>query len=83
MIEYMNSEDRCMICSKEPDMKPELNILGEKVIYPLIKHHVSYYPEVIAFVHYDCHKKIHNTPLNTFIQYEQGDSRKYYKEKSK
>ena len=83
MIEYMNSEDRCIICFKEPDVKPEPDILGKKVIYPLIKHHVSYYPEVIAFVHYDCHKKIHDTPLNTFIQYEQGDSRKYYKEKSK
>ena len=34
MIEYMNSEDRCIICFKEPDVKPEPDILGEKVIKP-------------------------------------------------
>ena len=76
----MNREDRCIICFKGPVVRPEPRILGEIVIYPLLKHHVSYYPEIIAFVHYDCHKKIHDTPLNAFIQYKKGDSRKYYKE---
>ena len=71
MVEYMNNESMCMICFKEPDE------------FSLIKHHVSYFPERIAYVHFNCHKTIHDTPLNTFIQYEQGDSRKYYKEKNK
>mgnify|MGYP003152715350 CR=1 FL=1 len=56
-----------MVCFKEPE--PE---------FILIKHHVSYFPEIIAFVHYECHKKIHNAPLNQFIQYKKGDSRKFY-----
>ena len=58
-----------MVCFKEPD---EFN---------LIKHHVSYFPEIIAFVHYECHKKIHDIPLNQFIQYKNGDSRKFYEVK--
>ena len=44
----------------------------------LIRHHVSYFPEKIAFVHYTCHKKIHDTPLDVFRQYADGDSRKFY-----
>jgi len=71
----MNNPNMCIICYK----KPEEN-------FSLIKHHVSYFPEVIAFVHYDCHKKIHDKPLKQFIQYSDGDSRKFYdmkKEESK
>ena len=46
---------------------------------PLIKHHVTYFPEKIAFVHYDCHKKIHgDPPMTLWIQYNDGDARKYY-----
>jgi len=71
----MNSPDMCMVCFKKPEDE-----------YILIAHHVSYFPEVIAFVHYECHKKIHDTPLAQFIQYSDGDSRKFYdmrKEESK
>ena len=57
----------CLVCFKEPEKN-----------FSLIKHHVSYFPEVIAFVHYDCHKKIHDKPLKQFIQYLPGDSRKFY-----
>jgi len=74
----MNSEEICIVCFQPPDIRPEKNVLGEEVKYPLIKHHVSYFPELVAFVHYDCHKKIHNTPLVNFIQYKEGDSRKFY-----
>ena len=48
---------------------------------PLVGHHVTYFPEKIAFVHYECHKKIHDTPLMTWIQYDDGDARKFYEMK--
>jgi hypothetical protein len=61
-----------MVCLKEPEDN-----------HNLIKHHVSYYPENIAFVHFDCHQKIHDpdNPLTVFIQYEPEDSKRFYKEK--
>jgi hypothetical protein len=43
-----------------------------------LRHHVCYFPEKIAYVHYECHRKIHDTPLTIFIQYNDGDSRKFY-----
>jgi hypothetical protein len=46
--------------------------------YELIKHHVTYFPEKVAFVHYECHKQIHNKPIDFLIQYGEGDARKFY-----
>ena len=77
----MNDDNICIVCFQPPDVKPEKNILGEEEVFPLIKHHVAYFPELVAFVHYDCHKKIHDIPLTAFIQYEEGDARKFYEEK--
>jgi len=76
-ITYMNSKDSCIVCFKEPEKWQ--NGVGIE----LIKHHISYYPEIIAFVHYDCHARIHdiNSPLTHLIQYADGDSRKFYEEK--
>lgn len=69
-IMYMNKNNMCMVC-----FKPPLDGYGNF----LIKHHVSYFPEKIAFVHYDCHEKIHFSDENNhLIQYEAGDSRKFY-----
>ena len=52
---------------------------GTLITIPLIKHHVTYFPEKIAFVHYECHKKIHgDPPMTLWIQYEEGDPRKFY-----
>ena len=45
--QFLNSENMCLVCFKEPEDN-----------FNLIKHHVSYFPEVIAFVHYKCHNKI-------------------------
>ena len=68
---FVNTRDVCMVCSEsiEPDQ--------------LIKHHIRYYPEAVAFVHYDCHNKIHDpdNPLSVFIQYTRDESIKFYKEK--
>ena len=69
---FLNSKNMCLVCFKEPE--DNLN---------LIKHHVSYFPEVIAFVHYKCHNQIHH-PDNTLphlIQYKRKDSKKFYKDK--
>jgi len=74
----MNNSDMCIVCFQPPDVRPEPSVLGMEIKYELIKHHISYFPELIAFVHYDCHRKIHNTPLENFIQYKDGDSRKFY-----
>jgi len=72
--EFLNSNDRCIVCFKEPE--DNLN---------LIKHHISYFPERIAFVHFACHNKIHDpdNPLTLWIQYKPTDSKLYYKEKKK
>ncbi len=64
---YMNSPGRCMVCMGEPEKE-----------FTLIKHHVSYFPEKIAFVHYLCHRKIHDGKVLSLIQYADGDSRKFY-----
>lgn len=71
---YMNTQDSCIVCFKKPYNK-----------IPLIKHHVQYFPEIIAFVHYECHAKIHdiNNPITHLIQYDQKDSRTFYEGKQK
>jgi hypothetical protein len=50
---------------------------------PMIKHRIRYYPEVIAWVHFKCHQRIHDpdNPLNAFIQYEPGEQEKFESEK--
>ena len=74
-VRYLNSPDFCMLCFGKPKVVKDVD---STMIFSLIRHHVSYFPEVIAYVHYDCHRKIHDTPLNVFIQYADGDSRKFY-----
>ena len=62
--------------------KPEKWENGQDIA--LIKHHISYYPQIIAFVHFKCHEKIHDpdNPIQHLIQYQDGDSLKFYKEKT-
>ena len=76
---YLNSRNRCVVCGSERAFDIET-----KMIVPLVGHHVKYFPPVIAWVHYRCHKKIHDTdnPLVPFIQYSDGDARKYYEAKN-
>ncbi len=70
-VEYLNNDESCIVCKGEPED------------FALIKHHVSYFPQVIAYVHYDCHNKIHDpdNPISTFIQFKEGDSRLFYEMK--
>lgn len=69
---FLNTNTKCIVCFKEPEDN-----------YNLIKHHVSYFPETIAYVHFNCHQKIHDpdNPLDVWIQYEPEDSKKFYREK--
>ena len=69
---YMNGPNKCMVCFK-----------GFTNDDPRVKHHIRYYPELIANVHYSCHKKIHDpdNPLTVFIQYTRQDSIDFYQEK--
>jgi hypothetical protein len=71
---YFNSRDRCAVCFKRFSNND-----------PLIHHHITYYPELIAHVHYTCHQKIHDpdNPLDVFIQYSRDESMRFYKEKEK
>ena len=96
MTKILNDKNRCIVCCKEF----ERNILDNPI--DMICHHVSYFPEVIAFVHYLCHRKIHDImtweddhgtlmitndyignkmKTHILIDYNQGDSRKYYEMK--
>ena len=76
---YLNSRDRCVVCGSERAFDIET-----KMIVPLVGHHVKYFPPVIAWVHYKCHSKVHDTdnPLVQLIQYSDGDARKYYEAKN-
>lgn len=75
---FLNKNDMCIVCFRGPEK------WDNGLDISLIKHHVSYYPEIIAFVHFDCHRKIHDpdNPLKQFIQYTREDSLRFYKEKT-
>jgi hypothetical protein len=74
-IEFFNFYDTCAVCLQSYDIDNDTQI-----IEPLIKHHITYFPQKIAYVHNKCHKQIHsnNNVLSNFIQYENGDSNKFY-----
>lgn len=69
---FVNSRETCMVC--------QTTILPDQ----LIKHHIRYYPELIAYVHYECHNKIHDpdNPLSVFIQYTRAESMQFYRQKN-
>ena len=64
-----NKRDFCFLCKQPPEDD-----------FELIKHHVSYFPEKVAYVHFDCHMKIHDpeNPIKDLIQFKEGDSRRFY-----
>ena len=74
---FLNSRDKCIVCGFERAFDTQT-----RMIEPLVGHHVQYFPAVIAWVHYHCHRKIHNNRITSLIQYEDGDSRRYYEKKA-
>ena len=73
-----NPDGECKVCSG----KRVFDVSTRRQI-PFVGHHVSYFPPVIAFVHYECHKKIHDrkNPISELIDYDEGDAKKYYESK--
>ena len=71
---FVNSTERCMVC---------LQPFTETLENPMIKHHIRYYPEAIAWVHHKCHQEIHDSknPLDVYIQYELKEQEKFISEK--
>ena len=74
---FLNSRDKCIVCGFERAFDTQT-----RMIEPLVGHHVTYFPAVVAWVHYHCHRKIHDNPIISLIQYEDGDSRGYYEKKA-
>ena len=74
---FLNSRDKCIVCGFGRAFDTQT-----RMIEPLVGHHIQYFPAVIAWVHYHCHRKIHNNPTTSLIQYEDGDSRRYYEKKA-
>ena len=76
---FLNSCDRCIICGFGRAFD-----IQTRMIEPLVGHHMKYFPAVVTWVHYHCHRKIHDTdnPITVFIQYEENDDRKYYEKKA-
>lgn len=88
-VQYMNSNDKCIACGKgKRKGRGNIKVNGKfnKATIPLIKHHVRYNPEIIAYVHFECHEVIHDEDdprYKHLIQYEEGESREYYDNKNR
>jgi hypothetical protein len=80
-IERVNQKDgNCIVCGKP--LVETIERFGQKAdVEAGTKHHISYFPEKVAWVHQKCHDKIHDpkNPITYLIQYEEGDSEKFYK----
>jgi len=70
---FLNRRKNCYLCQRKTE-----NLFEE---YGLIKHHISYFPQVCCYVHFDCHMRIHepDNEIKALIQYKRGDSRLFYK----
>ena len=68
-MKWINNPKFCMVCFEPPEPG-----------FELIKHHIQYFPEVVCFVHYKCHEAIHAGKRPDLIQYNEGDSRRFYEE---
>lgn len=85
MTTYMNLNTKCIACGKgrEKQISTNLRINGAPALVwiPLIKHHVKYKPEVIAYVHFNCHMDIHAGKHPHLIQFQDGESKEHYDKK--
>ena len=75
---FFNSHKRCMVCGGERTYD-----IQTRMVERLYGHHVRYFPALVAWVHHSCHKKIHDpeNPMILYIQYEEGDSQRYYEQR--
>ena len=75
---FFNSHKRCIVCNGERTFD-----IQTRLVERLYGHHVRYFPPLVAWVHQKCHAKIHDhqNPMTLYIQYEKGDSQRYYKQR--
>lgn len=78
-VKVINCPERCLVCRKQKHQ----DSIGR--IIRFVVHHIKYSPEIVSFVHEECHQKIHDpdNPLTQFIQYGEGESIKFYKGRKK
>ena len=74
---FLNSYERCIVCHGERTFD-----IQTRMVEKLSGHHVRYFPPLVAWVHPKCHAKIHDpqNPMILYIQYDEGDSQRYYKQ---
>lgn len=49
----------------------------------MTKHHISYFPQVVIYVHDDCHEVIHEEDVKCMIKYKKHDSLHFYRPNQK
>lgn len=63
----------------EDTLKTSCEVCNKKIpFFKEIRHHVSYFPEKIIFVHASCHNKIHKTNLYPHLKPDQAEINKFY-----
>ena len=74
---FFNSHKRCIVCNGERTFD-----IQTRMVEKLSGHHIRYFPPLVAWVHPKCHAKIHDpqNPMILYIQYDEGDSQRYYKQ---
>lgn len=80
-VKYLNTRTECYVCEEYPEPSQHIIIKNLDIStlgFSLIRHHVSYFPEKVVFVHYECHVGIHDGKYPDLIEYNEGDSRKFY-----
>jgi hypothetical protein len=60
-------------------LKTPCQVCGQKIeLLKEIRHHVSYFPEKVIFVHPGCHNKIHKTDLFLSLRPSQDEISRFY-----
>ncbi len=89
LLEYktITKKNICDVCGKKLTTYIDKNsgsfdsifvkVSGEYAV-GLVKHHMSYFPEIIIYVHGGCHHKIHRTNKYPKLKPKIEDSAKFY-----
>jgi len=80
-MKFLNRKWACIVCAKKAVKRDSMILINgapRKLIVPLQKHHVRYFPELIAWVHDTCHRDIHAGLYPHLIQYKSEDSKRFY-----
>ncbi|RZN14222.1 MAG: hypothetical protein EF812_05970 [Methanosarcinales archaeon] len=73
-------------CSKKCEekykdtLKTPCDVCGKKIdLFKEVRHHISYFPERVSFVHASCHNKIHKTNLFPHLKPNKDEIDKFCK----